>query len=190
MRLFIGVGLDEPVRAAAASVIARFEAQLAAAVPDFMARWIPAPNLHITVWFLGEVADEAAAVLLARMRDPLPVPPFDLVLSGCGAFPPSGAPRVLWIGTQAGTANMVQAYGELGRRLAPIGYAAEKRRYSPHLTIARVKDPGGRGREVRRAVAETRADCGIQPVGALTLFRSRLSPRGASYEPLLRVPLA
>ena len=85
---------------------------------------------------------------------------------------------------------MVAAHAALARRLAPLGYLPEARAYSPHVTLARVKEPGRAARAVRQALADDPADCGRTIAGALTLFRSRLSPHGAVYEPLLRVPLA
>jgi RNA 2',3'-cyclic 3'-phosphodiesterase len=190
VRLFVGLELDERVRMAAAAVTARLETRLAEVAPDFRARWIPDSNLHITVWFFGEIADDAASVLIEQLRAPLPIASFELAIRGCGAFPRSGPPRVLWIGTAEGTAAMVGAYAALARRLDTLGYLPEAREYSPHLTMARVKDPGRAARAVRQALADDPADCGRTVVGALTLFRSRLSPRGAVYEPLLRVPLA
>jgi 2'-5' RNA ligase len=190
VRLFVGLELDEPVRMAAAAVAERLQRRALTVAADFKARWIPGPNLHITVWFFGEVADEAAGILSEELRTPLPRSAFELAVRGCGAFPRSGAPRVLWIGTGEGTAAMVESHAALARRLAPLGYAPEERAYSPHVTLARVKDPGRAGRAVRQALTEEPAECGVTVVNTFTLFRSRLSPHGATYEPLLRVPLA
>jgi 2'-5' RNA ligase len=190
VRLFVGLALDEPVRAAAAAVSSRLERRLSAVARDFIARWVPPDHLHITVWFFGEVADAPAARLVEHLGAPLALPPFDLDVRGCGAFPRSGAPRVLWIGTGAGTTGMVDAHSALVERLALLGYAPEARAFSPHLTLARVKDPGRSATTVRETLAGEAADCGRMTVTALTLFRSRLSPHGATYETLLRVPLA
>src|SRR5262245_7454508 len=127
---------------AAAAVAARLNEGLSSAVPDFKARWISEANLHITIWFFGEVADAPTARLVDHLGPPLGLSPFDLDVRGCGAFPHSGAPRVLWIGTAAGTTGMIDAHAALVERLAPLGYAPEARAYSPHVTLARVKDPG------------------------------------------------
>jgi len=146
--------------------------------------------LHITLWFIGEVADERLVQISDALRRPFDLAPFSLALTGCSAFPPSGPPRVLWIGTTKGTEAMRELYGRIEDRLVPLGFAAERRPYTPHLTIARVKDPGrASGRVIRDAIAAVPAACGESVVNAVTLFRSRLSPRGAAYEPLLRVPL-
>lgn len=190
MRVFIGVELDDAVTAAASAAALELKARLDTRAPGFAARWIDRTNLHITLWFIGEVAEGRAAEVSDALRPPFEVAPFSLALMGCGAFPPSGAPRVLWIGTTKGTEAMRELYGHIEHRLVPLGFTAERRLYTPHLTIARVKDPGrAPGRVIRDAIAAIPASCGESAVSAVTLFRSRLSPRGAAYEPLLRVPL-
>jgi 2'-5' RNA ligase len=192
MRLFIGVELDARVRSAAADVGAELRELLRARIPNLDARWIPAGNLHITLWFIGEVAEERAAEISGAVgASPFPVPAFDVSFEGCGVFPPSGPPRVIWVGIRDGVRGLQGLHGELARRLAPLGLLPERRTFAPHLTIARIKDvPSGAARLVRDTLAAVPASCGAAAVGAVTLFRSRLSPRGATYEPLLRVPLS
>jgi 2'-5' RNA ligase len=190
VRLFVGIELDDAVTAAAADAALELKSRLRALSPGFSARWIDRANLHITLWFIGEVVDERAAAMTGALRSPFDVAPFRLELGGCGAFPPAGAPRILWIGTTGGADPMRELHGRIESRLVPLGFEAERRLYTPHLTIARVKDPGrATGRAVREAIATVPGVCGESAVTAVTLFRSRLSPRGAVYEPLLRVPL-
>jgi len=87
-------------------------------------------------------------------------------------------------------AQLGSLYGELSTRLPALGFQPEKRAYSPHLTVARFKDVvRSDAAAIRRAVAQTPAEVGACPIGSVTLFRSRLSPKGSQYEPLLRVPL-
>jgi 2'-5' RNA ligase len=188
--LFLGIELEDAVTAAAAGVARDLQSRLSIAAPDFDARWVPRANLHITLWFLGELAEPQADGLIARLREPFNVAPFQLRLDGCGVFPNSGAPRAIWIAIAAGTDPMRALHARTADRLAPLGFLPERRPYSPHLTIARVKEAGrGTLRGVRDAIAATGADCGISAVRAVTLFRSRLSPHGAAYGALLRVPL-
>ena len=191
MRLFFGVELDEAVKAAAADVGERLRQRLGADAPDFEARWIAPENLHITIWFLGEVDDARADAVAAAFAPSLTVPSFELAVAGAGAFPPSGAPRVVWIGVRQGSEELAALYGAVGERLAPLGFDPERRGYTAHLTIARVKNPGRTApRNLRQLVSGVSADCGSCRISSLTLFRSRLSPRGAAYERLLRVPLS
>ena len=191
MRLFLGIELDERVRAAAVRAADDLREALQASAPGLVARWIPPANLHLTVWFIGEVPEATAEDLISALRrTPLAIPAFGLGLAGCGAFPPAGAPRVLWIGVRSGGESLAALHREVAVRLEPLGFRPERRAFSAHLTLARVKDAGRLPpRTLRGAISAAPCKCGTMPVTALTLFRSRLSPRGASYEPLLRVPL-
>jgi 2'-5' RNA ligase len=188
VRLFVAVEIDPAVRAAAAAAGEALRARLDHAVD---ARWIPEQNLHITLWFIGEVADERVPALLASLDAPFAVAPFDLEIDGLGAFPPSGPPRVFWLGVRRGGDALAALHGEMSRRLEPHGFIPERRPYSAHLTIARVRETGRRGglAAVRRALSSGLSHAGTSRVTAVTVFRSRLSPKGASYEPVLRVPL-
>jgi RNA 2',3'-cyclic 3'-phosphodiesterase len=191
MRLFVGVELDDRVKAAAADVAERLRQRLQRSPAGVDARWIAPPNLHITVWFIGEVKDDGAEAIVAALRPAFSTPAFELHVRGCGAFPPSGAPRVFWLGLASGARSLVRIYDEVSNRLVPLGLEPQKRAYSPHLTIARIKDARrGTARLIRDALAALPADCGSCRVTAVTLFRSRLSPKGASYEPVQRVPLS
>ena len=184
MRLFIGVEPGDEVRARAAAIADALRGKLGRRVT---ARWIAPENLHITLWFIGEVAEDRAAAITGVIRTPFPIPRFDLELRGLGAFPPHGAPRVFWIGVARGQDSMIALYSELAGRLQPLGFEAERRAYSAHLTVARVKECRLRG--VRNVLQGLDAVAGECRVNSVTMFRSRLSPKGAAYEPLLRVPL-
>jgi 2'-5' RNA ligase len=190
MRLFIGVELPDDVRRAAALVSDKLRRRVDAAAPKAAIRWVPSENLHITLWFLGEVRDAD----LQRVRDvvetPFAVPAFTLRLGGGGAFPPSGDPRAVWLGLVEGREALTAIYAELAARLGRLGFTPEKRPYSPHLTIARVKDiHRGDGVPVRGAIAAVPDDIGSCTIRSITLFRSRTSPKGSQYEALMRVPL-
>jgi 2'-5' RNA ligase len=191
MRLFVAAEPSAEVRAAAAACAERLRERLDTAGGASGIRWVPPPNLHLTVWFLGEVSDGRAAAVLDALRPPLDLPPFDLHISGFGAFPPSGPPRVLWMGLTTGLEELARAHDEVGARLQPWGFPPEGRAYSAHLTIARVKEaPHGAARAaLRDALAHEPADAGRSRIEELTVFRSRTSPKGAAYERLLRVPL-
>jgi 2'-5' RNA ligase len=188
LRLFVGIELDDRVREAAARISESLRRQLSAHVD---ARWIAASNLHITLWFIGEVGDARSEELRQALERPYEVPAFDLEIGGLGAFPPSGPPRVFWLGVAAGLESLRRLHSELAVRLAPLGFEPERRVYSAHLTIARVKSvsraiPTRALREMLQARSAVAGRCRATHV---TLFQSRLSPKGANYEPLLRVTL-
>ena len=190
MRLFIGVELPDGVKKMAAEQLDDVMQRVRRAAPSASIRWVEPANLHITLWFIGEVDERRAAALRSAVEPAFVTPRFDLRLEGLGAFPPSGPPRVIWIGVAAGREPLVRLHGEIHDRLVPLGYEPEARAFSPHLTVARVKDiRRGDARAVRGVLAAHPVVLDGFTHPAVTLFRSRTSPKGAQYERLLRVPL-
>jgi 2'-5' RNA ligase len=202
MRVFIAAELSADVVAAAAAAGAELRRRLERADAADGIRWIPPANMHLTVWFLGEVSEPRVAAILQALSPPLPMPAFDVHVAGFGVFPPSGAPRVIWMGVTRGLAELSHAHDLLTERLVPWGFAPDVRAYSAHLTLARIKDGRGDGRGDRRgarrgparkalrdAIALQRDAAGQCRIAELTVFHSRTEATGAIYEPLLRVPL-
>jgi 2'-5' RNA ligase len=188
MRLFVGVELDERVREAATVIAESLRRELGARID---ARWIASSNLHITLSFLGEVDEFRAERVIGALGPEFGERPFEMELEGLGAFPPSGAPRVFWLGVTDGAASLSRLNHELTARLEPIGFQPEQRTFSAHLTIARVRGVlgGASYRDIRQLLRTIPAHAGRCRIQAVTLFRSHLSPKGATYEALLRVPL-
>jgi 2'-5' RNA ligase len=187
MRLFVGVGVDRPLRLEAERLGSGLRARLGA---HLRPSWVLPENLHLTVRFIGHVQDERVATLVERVAQPLDTPAFDVELSGCGSFPPRGAPRVIWVGVTRGSPQLAALHEEFDRRLGSLGYPLEDRPFSVHLTIARIKHapPGS-----RRLLDEALAACDFEPllqrVDRVTIFESRLSPQGPRYTALRELPL-
>jgi len=100
------------------------------------ARWIDAENYHLTLRFIGDVDDEAAgevADALSRIERPA----FDVSLTGLGAFG-SRRPHAIWAGVEP-LAALTELQGEQERLIQRLGLPAEGRRYTPHVTLARLK---------------------------------------------------
>jgi RNA 2',3'-cyclic 3'-phosphodiesterase len=190
MRLFVGVELSDGVRERASAATTRLRTRLHDVCPRLSARWIEPDNFHITLWFLGEVHDDRIDAVTRAVEAPFEAAPFELTLAGLGAFPPRGAPRVFWIGVSHGQQALRLLHEQLDPRLTALGFRAEQRAYSAHLTIGRVKDvPRACVSGVRSALGGNQKPVGSCQIDHVTLFRSRLSPRGSRYEPLLRVAL-
>jgi 2'-5' RNA ligase len=144
-------------------------------------------RLHITVRFIGEADESRALAIRSALGSTIDASAFDLAVEGVGAFPPKGPPRVLWAGLTDGRTAILDVERAVAGRVDAI-VAAEERPYSPHLTLARVKEPAGLS---RTTLLEGRANrhFGRVHVDAITLFESRLSPKGPAYVPLQRTAL-
>jgi len=191
VRTFVAVPVEEPVTL-------RRLAGARSLLPDVHGvRWIPPGQLHLTLKFLGEIeADRVDAAKAATARAARPAEggpsgagPFRLALEGLGAFPPHGPARVLWAGCAEGSGALSLLASAVEAAFVAEGFPPEERPFSPHLTLARVKDPDV-GRRLSRALASLpREPFGALGVGALVLYRSELSRSGAEHVELLRVAL-
>jgi 2'-5' RNA ligase len=144
--------------------------------------------MHLTLRFLGEVSDDRASGVLGILRDPIPIVPFGVSWQGLGAFPPKGPPRVLWMGAGRGREAVLEIENALSARLESLGFEREARPYAPHLTLARVREAGGlRPVPLFEGIADQ--SIGTTNVDAITLFQSKLSPKGPTYVAMQRTPL-
>jgi RNA 2',3'-cyclic 3'-phosphodiesterase len=144
--------------------------------------------LHLTLKFLGGVdASLVDRVATALTQAAAGVAAFDLEVRDLGAFPSAARPRVLWAGTGAGAAQTSALAARLEAALEPLGFASESRPFSAHVTLARVRVP----RPNPSLAAALRGGAfGCQHVDHAALMRSELSPRGARYTELARLPLS
>lgn len=188
MRLFVAVEVGAPLMVAAQALAADLRRRAETLAPGSRITWIPAPLLHLTLRFVGN-ADAATATAIAdALRPAINRRPFDLQFSGAGVFPLRGAPRVFWAGVTAGVDDLVALEVEVSSRLQRMGIPPDDRVFSPHLTLARVREAAGLPGEAVLAGLE-QAPVGTSHVDAITLFESRLSPKGPTYVPLQRTPL-
>ena len=168
MRLFYAVFVPDD--------IAR---RLAEAQRGLVGRWKPVPphQMHLTLLFLGEVPEERLGELKGVGRDVAgSIPAFTARVHGTGHFPEAGSPRV-WFARVEG-----EELFELADRLREsLPEFDDGRAFKPHITLARKKGPAPR-------VAPVVFDLEF-PVRRMALVRSRLSPRGPSYERIETFPL-
>lgn len=135
-RTFIALELDSSQQRFLGNIIRQGQQLL----PDL--RWVDPTGIHLTLAFLGELDDPALAkAMTAAQYAATCSDPFTYHLSGLGTFGPARHPRVLWMGVSEpfGMLNVVQR--ALTLALEREGFATEKRPFSPHLTLARIKTP-------------------------------------------------
>jgi RNA 2',3'-cyclic 3'-phosphodiesterase len=186
--LFVATEIGEALAAQVEDLSSELQKRTAKAAPRAKVTWIPAQRMHLSIRFIGEVDDSRATALRTALAPPIEVAPFELTLAGAGTFPKSGTPRVVWVGVTRGREELLAAERQVSARLIRVGVPREERPYSPHLTLARVREPAGL-RSAQLLDGLTHTTIGTVRVDAITLFQSKLSPKGPTYLPLLRIPL-
>jgi 2'-5' RNA ligase len=185
MRLFVAIDLSDEAREAVAAEQTRIADALG---PKASMKWVKPAAAHLTLVFIGSVDAARAASLVEAIAVDVDLEPFDMVLEGAGAFPPRGAPRVLWIGTTAGAAELIALQRRLSSRISGLGVALEARPFHPHLTIGRWRESRPSDRDRALAAARPGALAQVR-VEHATLYESRLSPSGPAYIALTRANL-
>jgi RNA 2',3'-cyclic 3'-phosphodiesterase len=194
MRIFIGIDLDQGIRAK----IARFVEGVSGFAPD--ARWVRPESLHVTLKFIGEQKEEQVDAI-ARQLQRIESCPFDIQVSGYGFFPTAKSPRVFWVGIHAGP-QLAQLAGDIDAAVAELGVPREDRPYSPHLTLARASGRSGDPKQrksdrpnlifavlQKRLATMREIDFGTMTAHKVILYQSQLSPAGSKYTKLERFPM-
>jgi 2'-5' RNA ligase len=144
------------------------------------ARWTEPEDFHLTLRFLGEV-DLPLFYEIGEALADVQLPPFELELVGLGTFPPRGPATALWVGVRDASV-LDPLRRRIDRLLDRLGLPREKRRYVPHVTLARFRLPPPDDRLgswiVRRALFRS----GPFPVSSFNLYSSRLRPEGAEHQ--------
>jgi RNA 2',3'-cyclic 3'-phosphodiesterase len=187
-RTFIALEPDESLQASLGRVIQR----LAYELPNL--RWVDPTGIHLTLAFLGELTDEQlaeatrAAELAARIASP-----FDYRLSHPGVFGSPRQPRVIWIGIDEPSGKLLQLHQTLNSELEQRSFEVDKRPFSPHFTLCRIKTPlkPDEQKRLQRLIAtmDLTSSASIYHVRHLSVMKSELSRTGARYTAFKNIPL-
>jgi 2'-5' RNA ligase len=187
-RLFVALEPPEAVRRRITALAAGIRRAAGAAAGEV--RWVADENVHLTIQFLGAVPEQrvdAVGEAIGAAADG--ARPVSLEVKGAGGFPNSRRPRVVWLGIAGDVQVLAAVAGDLGRRLASLGFPPEARPFAAHLTLGRARDSRG-APGLGGALAAAALDDGIAwRATELVLFESHLSPSGPRYESVLRAAL-
>ena len=186
MRLFLAVDVGDAVRDEVARVTSLINEVLDAATTPPRVTWVARSAVHLTLSFLGEVADGDVSELQRRLADPITVAPFEVEWHGLGAFPSPRHPRTLWIGVSRGAAELGQLESALSHRLDRVAIDAQP--YRPHLTLGRVR-MAGKGVDWEKLFERITVRGVRTGVRRVTLYRSTLTPRGPNYTEMAHAAL-
>jgi 2'-5' RNA ligase len=149
-------------------------------------RPVPAEQVHLTLRFLGE-CDDALCARVAQALTGVQAPAFAMAVEGAGRFR-GGQGCVLWAGIAANPA-LDALYANIGQALDGAGIAPERRRFHPHLTVARCRPSVPEGAVRDWLAAQRELSTPPWQVDRFILFESRLGPRGAQHLVSQAVPL-
>lgn len=171
MRLFIAIELPDDIK--------KSLAKLRVDIPG--ARWVAQDQIHLTLAFLGEVAETSLALLSNKLSQ-IQASEFKLCFAGTGCFPDRRRPRVLWVSLKPEPCLNVLAT-KIHAAVLSSGIPQEKRPFFAHITLARLKLPAFR--ESSAFLVQTLTGS-IPPVlvREFILFQSCLTPQGALHSPL------
>jgi 2'-5' RNA ligase len=181
-RLFIAIELPATLRQRVSEHINR----LRCLVPGARASWVREANLHLTLKFLGDVplaSVESISQAIKNTADA--VAPFEIIVGGCGVFPTSGKPKVLWIGIDDPSHELARLYEAVEQNCEAAGQPRDQRLFRPHLTIARIRESRN-SRELSAVNQE--AGIAVQEVRVtnLVLMRSELGREGSRHTVIAR----
>jgi RNA 2',3'-cyclic 3'-phosphodiesterase len=197
MRTFIAIELPVAVQHHVLTVQQRLQAHLAQvdSRPGF--NWTPPANTHLTLRFLGETDEQQRSALIQGLASLCAQHnQFSLRLEGVGCFPNFRAPRIIWQGIHGDLPQLVALHAPVEALARAVGFAAEERSFSPHLTLARARRDAGRPvlTAAGRALEQLASSAAQLPavtfvVTEVHLMRSELLRGGARYRSLGSFPL-
>ena len=188
IRAFIAIELPAEVK----SGLLQLQTELKLARHTFV-KWVAPEGIHITLKFLGNLPSRKVAGVTKVMEEASQgFTSFQLDIGGLGAFPSLRQPRVLWLGVGGEINKLKTLQQRIDAALVPLGFAQETRLFSPHLTLARLRErtlPQER-QDFGDLVVKTPLEVNYEvSVNTLSLMRSQLLPGGAVYSRLAEINL-
>ena len=197
MRTFIAIDLSPDIKQQMRTLQRRLQSDLRPLGGDRLLKWTNPDKVHVTLRFLGDTSE----VQTRRMAEDLrritsEMAPFGLQLGGIGVFPNWPRLRVLWVGVEGELAALHRLQQAVEAAAQAVGFAAEDKSFSPHITLARVGKEA-RGEEVRRIGEFLRSRSAQETplaeawrVEEIVHMQSQLRPEGAVYTPIQHFSLA
>jgi len=188
VRSFIAIELPDELK----DGLAQLQAQLKLSNPSAV-KWVDPYGIHLTLKFLGNIdVGRISEITQAIEEAAQGMSPFHLEVKGLGVFPNLRRVQVAWVGMSGEIDKLRRLQQRIESNLVPLGFTAESRPFTPHLTLARLRDralPGERER-FGQLIDVTKFEAGYTiKVDAINLMKSQLTREGAVYSRLSFVDL-
>ena len=188
IRAFIAIELPNEVKASLSTLLNKIKPGHERAV-----KWVDPKSIHLTLKFLGNIPENKVVDITKSITNATTdIQPFSLIMQDLGAFPNLRSPRVAWVGVGGDVESVIKMHRNIDRAIAPLGFHPEKRDFSPHLTLGRVRD---------KATYKERSDLGKTiestkmknptpfSVNQVSLMQSTLTRSGAIYDQIATIAL-
>lgn len=189
LRLFIALELPRETLDALTALQDRLKREAAPRV----VRWVRPAGIHLTLKFLGDTpANQQAAITTALNNATSAHGPITLHAAGLGCFPNTRRPRVVWVGLTGDLDPLRALQAAVEEALEPLGFPREKLKFSPHLTLGRVRREASSSavQSLGQLIAKTEiSTMSTWTATTVNLMRSELHPDGARYTALHHAPL-
>ncbi|MEI6519248.1 MAG: RNA 2',3'-cyclic phosphodiesterase [bacterium] len=177
MRLFIAIDLSADIQAENSRLVKELGLREYSGV-----RIVPSQNIHLTLKFIGDFDDRKIPGLCAAIRESIAeVSPFRITLNSCGVFPPRDNVNVVWTGVSDKAGKLNNLVNQIDETCLLFNIQKEKRSFTPHLTIARVKRECRDSEVIRRKIQLAIPKEITQTVNEIILFASDLRSTGSVY---------
>jgi 2'-5' RNA ligase len=188
IRSFIAIELPQELKLA----LARLQEKLKSA-GNAPVKWVDPGNIHVTLKFLGDVSAEITGKITSALEEAVRgTRPFNIEVSGIGVFPNMRRVQIVWVGLAGELEKLGQLQQRIETGLIPLGFKAESRSFTPHLTLARVRDYAGpdERQKLGQLIAGMSFDTKYKiDVNAIHLMRSQLTREGPIYSRISTVAL-
>ncbi len=189
IRAFVAIELDETIKAALRTA----QNELKRSPVSHIGKWVSPQSIHLTLKFLGDIPEsQVLPIGQALQRACAGFQPLAISLTEMGCFPNAQRPRVIWVGVGGNLDALSQLQRAVESEINPLGFEPERRGFTPHLTLARIRDRArsSERQELGQLLTKVRVDPSVgMTVQELRLMRSELRPTGAVYTCLVTAPL-
>ena len=188
VRSFIAIELPDELKLG----LAQLEARLKMSKQPWV-KWVNPYSIHLTLKFLGSIAVDRISEITGAVEEAIQgIPPFHLEAKDLGVFPNLRRVQVAWVGIRGEVDKLSQLQQHLESKLARLGFAPERRPFTPHLTLARLRNRASldERQSFGQLIATTRFEATYTiKVDAISLMRSQLTREGAIYSRISSVGL-
>jgi len=188
IRSFIAVEMPAAVKAELGAIIERLQPQRHRCV-----KWVASDGIHLTLKFLGNIDTNAVpAVVVAIEQAASGIPAMELSLGGLGMFPNERRPRVVWVALDGDTGPLAELQRNIENAMRPLGFEPEGRKFTPHLTLGRVRENASpkERKDIGLSIESVKCDWEMGfTVREVSLMKSTLTPSGAIYDRLAAIEL-